>query len=147
MKIIILSSIQGEYVAPEKIESVYIRAPCVQQIFVDGNSYERYLIAIVVPDEDAIKQWLRENITSNGNTYEQLLKTKEVQSYVLEQLTKIGKENNLNSMEQVKAVYLTSTAFSVENGLLTPTLKTKRPQLRAVYAEIIKDLYKSLNAL
>ncbi|VDK17584.1 unnamed protein product [Anisakis simplex] len=96
---------QGEYVAPEKIESVYIRAPCVQQIFVDGNSYERYLIAIVVPDEDAIKQWLRENITSNGKTYEQLLKTKEVivQSYVLEQLTKIGKENNLNSMEQVRS--------------------------------------------
>ena len=42
---------QGEYVAPEKIESVITRLPVVQQVYVDGISTEKYLIAIVVPDE------------------------------------------------------------------------------------------------
>lgn len=49
------------------------------------------------------------------------------------------------SFLQVKAIYLTSDAFSVENGLLTPTLKARRPQLRAHYASVINDLYKAIN--
>ncbi|VDM23836.1 unnamed protein product, partial [Toxocara canis] len=135
---------QGEYVAPEKIENIYVRAPCVQQVFVDGNSLERYLVAIVVPDEQVIKKWFQENFATNGKSYKQMLRTKEVQKYVLEELLKIGKENQLNSIEQVKAIYLTSDPFSVENGLLTPTLKAKRPQLRAFYADVIDNLYKTV---
>uniref|UniRef100_A0A915AGU2 Long-chain-fatty-acid--CoA ligase n=1 Tax=Parascaris univalens TaxID=6257 RepID=A0A915AGU2_PARUN len=136
---------QGEYVAPEKIENIYIRAPCVQQVYVDGNSLERFLVAIVVPDEGIIKKWIKENFGNSDNSYTEMLQMKEVQSYVLDELQKIGKENGLNSIEQVKAVYLTSDAFSVENGLLTPTLKARRPQLRAHYANVINDLYKAIN--
>uniref|UniRef100_A0A9J2P5Q8 Long-chain-fatty-acid--CoA ligase n=1 Tax=Ascaris lumbricoides TaxID=6252 RepID=A0A9J2P5Q8_ASCLU len=136
---------QGEYVAPEKIENIYMRAPCVQQVYVDGNSLERFLVAIVVPDEGVIKKWFKQNVENNGNSYMHMLQTKEVQRYVLEELQKIGKESGLNSIEQVKAIYLTSDAFSVENGLLTPTLKARRPQLRAHYASVINDLYKAIN--
>ena len=46
---------QGEYVTPEKIEQVYVRMPLIQQIFVDGISTQRYLIAVVVPDEQVGK--------------------------------------------------------------------------------------------
>mmetsp|Transcript_15157 Transcript_15157/g.12895 ORF Transcript_15157/g.12895 Transcript_15157/m.12895 type:complete len:592 (-) Transcript_15157:352-2127(-) len=45
---------QGEYVAPEKIEGVYLTNPYVSEIFVYGNSLETYLIAIVVPDATTI---------------------------------------------------------------------------------------------
>ena len=62
---------------------------------------------------------------------------------ILSDLQKFGKENKLNSIEQVKAIHLESQAFSVENGLLTPTLKSKRPQLRLKYKDIIKALYKA----
>jgi len=60
---------------------------------------------------------------------------------VLAELNRIGKACKLNSIEQVKAVYVTNDAFTVENGLLTPTLKAKRPQLRKQYADVIKKLY------
>jgi len=134
---------QGEYVAPEKIENVYIQSHLVQQVYVDGDSLERYLIAVVVPHEKSLIQAFKELGCENGKILEEICKTPEVISYVLAELQKTGKANKLNSIEQVKAIHLEIEPFTVENGLLTPTLKAKRPQLRQKYQEVMKQLYKS----
>lgn len=39
----------GEYIAVERLENVYKSSPCVEQIFIYGNSYESCLVAVVVP--------------------------------------------------------------------------------------------------
>ncbi|KHJ74804.1 hypothetical protein OESDEN_25580 [Oesophagostomum dentatum] len=131
---------QGEYVAPEKIENVYIRSPVLQQVFVDGDSLERWLIAVVVPQPKVMEEWNAEHGVQ-GRSLEEIYKDKKAQEYVLSQLHEIGKENKLNSIEQVKRVYLEIEPFSVENNLLTPTLKSKRPQLRQKYKDIMKRIY------
>ena len=46
---------------------------------------------------------------------------------------------------QVKDIYLHPDPFSVQNGLLTPTLKTKRPQLKAYFKPQLEDLYQNLD--
>ncbi|CDJ36174.1 LOW QUALITY PROTEIN: long-chain fatty acid CoA ligase, putative [Eimeria mitis] len=51
---------QGEYVAPEKIEAVYMHSRFVSQCFVFGFSSETSLVAVVVADPDQTLQWLRE---------------------------------------------------------------------------------------
>jgi len=45
---------------------------------------------------------------------------------------------------QVKDIYLHPDPFSVQNGLLTPTLKSKRPQLKAYFKPQIEDMYSKL---
>jgi len=59
----------------------------------------------------------------------------------LENLQKLGKQNALNGYEVVRAIHLESDAFSVENDLLTPTLKSRRPNLRRKYTDVIAQLY------
>jgi len=131
---------QGEYVAPEKIENVYSRSPLVSQVFVDGNSFQRFLVAIVVPDLAHFKQLVQRN----GDDLAVLCADKEIRARVLTELNKVGKKLGLNSLEQVKAIYISSEPFTIDNGLLTPTMKLKRPQLRKHFHTIIEDLYKDL---
>ena len=41
---------QGEYVALEKIENLYMTSPLIAQIFVHGDSLHAYIVAVLVPD-------------------------------------------------------------------------------------------------
>jgi len=50
---------QGEYIAPEMIEQIYIRALPVAMCFVHGRPLEAFLVAIVVIDTEAIVGWLK----------------------------------------------------------------------------------------
>lgn len=135
---------QGEYVAPEKIEGIY-RQPQLQQIFVYGNTLQPCLIAIGVVEPTELATWAAKN--GKKGDVSALIRDPEVNAYILEDLTKIGKKAGLNSFEQVKAIALVDTPFSVENGLLTPTFKAKRnvlekhfkPQLDALYEQLGKE--------
>lgn len=134
---------QGEYVAPEKIENVYVQCRFVQQIYVDGDSLERHLVAIVVPQEKTVRQLYTE-LVGDGETkpLAEICEEKRVVTAMLAEMHKFGKGKGLNSIEQVKAIHMEAESFSVDNGLLTPTLKAKRPQLRAKYKEVMARLYR-----
>jgi len=59
---------QGEYIAPEKLENVYIQSPLIQQVFVDGDSTKSWLIAICVIERDAVVKWLNlQDIVADPN--------------------------------------------------------------------------------
>ncbi|XP_076855443.1 long-chain-fatty-acid--CoA ligase 5 isoform X3 [Brachyhypopomus gauderio] len=129
----------GEYIAPEKIENVYIRSASVAQVFVHGDSLQSCLVAIAVPDPDILPAWA-EKIGVKGSLQE-LCKNQQIKKAVLSDLIKLGREAGLKSFEQVKNLHLHPEQFTIENGLLTPTLKAKRSELTHFFKDQITSLY------
>uniref|UniRef100_A0A3B1K8S1 Arachidonate--CoA ligase n=1 Tax=Astyanax mexicanus TaxID=7994 RepID=A0A3B1K8S1_ASTMX len=133
---------QGEYISPEKIENIYIRSEPVSQLYVHGDSLQACLVAIVVPDPEVMPSWARKK--GLDGSYEDLCKNGELKKAILEDLVRLGKASGLHSFEQVKNIYVHSDMFSIENGLLTPTLKAKRPELRQYFKQEIEELYQNI---
>jgi len=133
---------QGEYVAAEKIEIAYCASPFVAQIFVYGDSLQSCLVAVVVPDADYIKVWAAAN-GKEGAAFAELCSSTELKAAVEVDLKRVGAEKKLRGFEKARGIYLEAELFSVENGLLTPTFKSKRPNLKAHYRRQIADMYAS----
>ncbi|XP_041363216.1 long-chain-fatty-acid--CoA ligase 5-like [Gigantopelta aegis] len=131
---------QGEYVAPEKIEGIYVRSKYVAQVFVDGDSLKTCCMAVVVPDQEVMDIWAPKNRFPTD--MDKLCANKQVKDIILKDLREHGKKAGLRGFEQVLDIALIPELFSVENGLLTPTLKSKRPELRKQFQPVIRDLYK-----
>ncbi|KXZ49465.1 hypothetical protein GPECTOR_21g691 [Gonium pectorale] len=134
---------QGEYVAVEALESTYKKTSVVEQVWVYGNSFESCLVAVVVPNKDVITAWAKENGVT-GEYEKGLLQDARVNAHILAELTRVGKDDKLKGYEIVKAVHLESVQFSVEDDLLTPSFKLRRPQLQAKYQKQIDAMYADL---
>ncbi len=137
---------QGEYVAPEKIENVYIRAPLVAACFIHGDSLAPALVAVVVPDEEVLQAWAKERGHPAASNVRALCADPKVIAAVYEQMQACAEEAGLRSFEQAKAVHLHPEVFTVESGLITPTFKLKRPQARAYFKAAIDGMYAHLAA-
>uniref|UniRef100_A0A8C3IPW9 Long-chain-fatty-acid--CoA ligase n=1 Tax=Chrysemys picta bellii TaxID=8478 RepID=A0A8C3IPW9_CHRPI len=134
---------QGEYIAPEKIENIYIRSEPIAQIYVHGDSLQAFLVGIVVPDSEVMPGWARKR--GFEGTYAELCKNTELTQAIMEDMVRLGKEGGLHSFEQVKTIYIHSDMFSIQNGLLTPTLKARRRELRDYFKKQIEELYSSVS--
>ncbi|XP_035599901.1 long-chain-fatty-acid--CoA ligase 1-like [Oncorhynchus keta] len=133
---------QGEYIAPEKIENIYTRSDAVAQVFVHGDSLQACLVAIIVPDPDFLPGWAKKR--GLEGSYGDLCNNMDVKKAILEDILKLGKDSGLKSFEQVKDITLFTEMFSIQNGLLTPTLKAKRAELRNYFREHIDKLYSKI---
>uniref|UniRef100_H3C276 Long-chain-fatty-acid--CoA ligase n=1 Tax=Tetraodon nigroviridis TaxID=99883 RepID=H3C276_TETNG len=130
---------QGEYIAPERIEMIYNRSEPVAQIFVHGDSLKACLVAIVVPDSETLPDWIKKKGIEGPPTG--LCKNQDVKRAIQEDILRLGREAGLKSFEQVKDITLHPEMFSIQNGLLTPTLKSKRVELRRYFRKQIDEMY------
>ncbi|KAJ4962983.1 hypothetical protein NE237_022922 [Protea cynaroides] len=130
---------QGEYVAVENIENTYSQCPLVTSIWVYGNSFESFLVAVVVPERKAVEDWAA--IHNETGDFKSLCKNPKARKYILDELNKTGQKYNLRGFEMLKAILLEPNPFDTERDLITPTFKLKRPQLLKYYRDCIDQLY------
>jgi long-chain acyl-CoA synthetase len=137
---------QGEYVAPEKIENVVIQSLLVGQAFVYGDSFQNYVVAVLVPDEEPVRKVLEDlgESTLAKAAFSDICKTEKLKNAIATEINQLAKANGLHGFEIPRAIHLAEELFSVENGLLTPTFKLKRQQARDKYAKEIERMYTSM---
>eukprot|EP01018_Ginkgo_biloba_P039925 Gb_21648 [translate_table: standard] len=136
---------QGEYIVSEKIENVYIQSKFVNQCFVYGDSLYWYLVAVVVVNADCIKAWAM----SQGIQYDSLdllCTDGRTRAAVLADMNRVAVDAQLRGFELVQAITIVAEPFSLENGLLTPTLKLRRHQAKLRFAKAISDMYTELSS-
>ncbi|KAL6049892.1 Long-chain-fatty-acid--CoA ligase 6 [Balamuthia mandrillaris] len=133
----------GEYVAAEKLESVFIRSQFVSQIFVYGDSFENCLVAVIVVDPAVLKA-LGKQLEVSSDDLEELAQNKAIRKHIVKDLAEIATLNKLQRFEYIKAVHIVTEEWLPDSNLVTPTLKPKRPQLKKAYTEQIAAMYKEI---
>ncbi|KAL0585171.1 hypothetical protein ABG067_005067 [Albugo candida] len=139
---------QGEYVAPEKIEQIYQKSKYIAQVFIYGDSLQSSLIAIAVPDPEVAEEWARSKgitLRKDENCVMKIVHNPDFIRTVMTDCEKLAKQAGLNKFEWAKRIHLYPHLFSVENGLITPTFKLKRPQLRQFFQNEINAMYQDID--
>jgi len=134
--ILVLSN--GEKVPPMDMELAIGLAPAIEQVLVIGEG-ESFLAAIVVLN---MEEWqhLATRFKLDADAEESLTSEK-LQAFLLKEIK--GRLKDFPGYAKVRRVILTLDPWTVDNGLLTPTLKVKRARVLDKFADKIKILYES----
>jgi long-chain acyl-CoA synthetase len=125
----------GKYVVPSPLEEELKLSPYVANAMLYGLN-RPYNVALVVIDEPAVQRWARDkkleikDITRDSAVKELIAKELETRAA------------NFRGYEKPKAFELIREDFTVENGLLTPSLKVRRKQVLDRYLPMLEALYK-----
>lgn len=145
---IVLSN--GENIEPQPIEDACVRSAYIDQIMLVGQD-QKFLGALIVPNLDALEQWAQQsNLTlhfpvqaasptdwENSDLYRA-----PVINLLREELNREVKNRpGYRADDQIKAFRLVLEPFSMENGMMTQTLKIKRPVVTERYRGMIERMF------
>ena len=126
----VLKLSQGEFVTVSTLEAAYGAHPSVRQVFVYGNSARAYLLAVIVPTDEAL-----DSVGGDVAAVKPLLS---------EALQSIARDAGLRSYEIPRDFLVETTPFTLDNGLLTGIRKLARPKLNEQYGPELEQLYVDL---
>jgi long-chain acyl-CoA synthetase len=106
----------GDNISPSKIENLLNNYPEILQSYIYGDN-KNYLVALIVVEK---------NTNNVKNKIQNIIDT-------------INK--NLMISERIKKFEIIDKVFSVDNGMLTPTMKIRRHQIKKIYGNKLEQLY------
>ena len=115
----LVKTLNGEYIALEKLESIYRSTPVVANICVYADIQQAKPIAIIVPAEPALKK-LAATIGVEGDGLEVLAHNKKLQGVVLRELQAVGRSGGLSGIEIIEGVVVVDDEWTPQNVRLCP---------------------------
>jgi len=129
---------KGENVSPQKVEGMLTLQPEIIQAMVAGDK-RPHLVGLIVPDPEWLQEWCVKNDVKPDCTA--LCGDPAVQRAIMAAVDRVNAE--LSVTEKVRRVCLTADAFTVDNEMLTPSMKIRRHKIRELYGERLDSLYKA----
>ncbi|WP_374023026.1 carboxylic acid reductase [Mycobacterium sp. HNNTM2301] len=118
---------QGEFVAVSQLEAAFSTSPYIRQIFLYGSSEQPFLLAVIVPNDDAIGD-------------------RDARALIADSLQRIAADARLQPYEIPRDFLLEPRRFTRDNGLLSGVGKLLRPALKAHYGERLDAMYADIEA-
>jgi long-chain acyl-CoA synthetase len=128
----------GKYVSPALLENEMKKSRFIEQILVVGEG-EKMPAALIQPDFVVLKEWARRKEFELPATNEEIIAHPRVIKRINKDVEKYN--NRFAKWEKVKTFQLTPEAWTVDNGMLTPTMKIKRDVIKAKYIDLYNKLY------
>jgi len=127
----------GKYIAPQAVESKLLVDKFIEQIAVIADE-RKFVSALIVPAYSLLEEYAREYNISFSNRQD-LCTNAKINKMLEERINTL--QQGLAGYERVKRFTLLTEPFTMENGELTNTLKTRRPVIIKNYAEVIEKMY------
>ncbi|KAM0281688.1 hypothetical protein ACHAQH_003419 [Verticillium albo-atrum] len=119
----------GEYIALEKLESVYRGSQFVANIMIETDSDSPRPIALIAPNEKTLTEQAQKLGVDEAHQHSD----RKVKDAVLKDLIAVGKRGGLGGIEVISAVVLVEEEWTPASGLVTATQKVNRRALREHY--------------
>lgn len=135
----LLKLAHGEYVSLARVETTLMTCPLVDNICVYGNSFETFLVALVVPAPKALAD-LAKKVGVTGE-FEELCGNKAVVAEFVKELQAHGKKGKLEKFEIPQKITLCTEVWTPAMDLLTEAMKLKRRPIENKYKADIDRMY------
>jgi len=132
----ILVNAGGDNISPSRVEAKLDIEPEIAQSMLYGD-FKNYLVAVIVPDKDFALNWAKEN--SKNQSFESIVKDEDFKKTINEIVNKVNK--NLSVIEHVRKFILIDHEFTIENSMMTPSMKVRRFVVKDKYGEELEKLY------
>ncbi|HEX7000866.1 MAG TPA: long-chain fatty acid--CoA ligase [Trueperaceae bacterium] len=133
----ILITAGGKNIAPQKIENQLKSSVYINDAVVLGDK-RRYLVALLVLDEDNVRHWAAERQLAYS-TYTDLTRNPEVVALIEAEVERVN--GSLARVETVKRFAILPKRLYHEDGEVTATLKVKRSSIAERYGDLVEELY------
>lgn len=128
----------GKYVAPQVIENSAKASKFIEQIMVVGEG-EKMPTALIQPDFEFVKKWAERKKINVGSSPAEIAANPEVKKRIEKEIDYLN--TKLGDWEKVKKFELTPEVWTLEDGLLTPTLKLKRKVIKEKFMDLYNKMY------
>ncbi|RMZ77273.1 hypothetical protein DV738_g4504, partial [Chaetothyriales sp. CBS 135597] len=143
----VLKLAQGEYCSPERLENVYLaNLTYLAQAFIHGDSVQTFLVGIFGVQPDIFAPYASKILgrtiqDTDLEAVKAACKEPKVVEAIQKDLDRVGRKNKFAGFERVRNISLYLEPFTIENEVLTPTLKLKRPSAAKLYRAELDRLY------
>ena len=126
----------GDNLSPQRVEGMLTLAPEISQAMVYGDR-RPYLVGMVVPDEEWVKAWAAEH--GKPDDFSVLRGDEDFRKAVNAVVERVNE--GLSTVEKVRRVMIAPEPFTIENEMLTPTIKIRRHKIKDAFGAALEALY------